>query len=204
MINELTQAVITMLAVINPVISGAILLQITGDLPRKDKLKSATWAALQILIILLIVAFAGQLILQAFKISLDTFQIVGGIIIAYIGFTMLTGKMPSGVVQDSAEYPKSSKVDLSPLVLFSASPGTIATLITISVAHGQYIIPPIPLLAVGVSIIITWGVMLSMVFLPSLKKGSGPKIVTQYMGLILIAMGLQFALQGYKAFMALA
>ncbi|MBW2974683.1 hypothetical protein KY366_03100 [Candidatus Woesearchaeota archaeon] len=201
MIEGITQSVITMLAVINPVITGTILLQITNGLPRKDKLKAASSAALQIMVILLIVAFFGQLILEVFRISMDSFQIVGGIIIAYIGFTMLTGKMPSKADQDTFTA-KASKIDLSSLIMFAASPGTIATLITISVAHRQYTyIPATALVAAGISVLITWSIMLLMVLLPSIKQGSRAKITTQYMGLILIAMGLQFALEGYKAFM---
>lgn len=192
------QSIITMLAVINPFISGVILNEITGNIDRKLKLKYAVKGSLQILGILVAVAFLGKRILETFGISTDTFKIVGGIIIAYIGFTMLNGTI--GKINKKS---KGKKIDLSPLVMFSASPGTIATLITISVSYNEGAIPTTALIATLVSMVITFLFIVLMIYFPRKEGSELHKVTTRFMGLILIAMGLQFVLEGYKAFMGM-
>jgi small neutral amino acid transporter SnatA (MarC family) len=49
---------------------------------------------LSILVILVASALIGLKILSVFNISLDVFKIVGGMIIAYMGFDMLSGGDP--------------------------------------------------------------------------------------------------------------
>ena len=191
----LLQSIITMLAVINPFISGVILLEVTKKVNQKLKIKYAIKGSLQILGILIAVAFMGRRILGTFGIATETFQIVGGIVIAYIGFTMLNGTI--GKTETSSNE---KEISLMPLVMFSASPGTIAALITISVSTSENAIPIIALIATITSMIITFLMMIVMIYFPR-KENTQQSITNKFMGLILIAMGLQFALAGYKVFM---
>lgn len=191
----LLQSIITMLAVINPFISGVILLEVTKKVNQKLKIKYAIKGSLQILGILIVVAFMGRRILDTFGIATETFQIVGGIVIAYIGFTMLNGTI--GKTEASSNE---KEISLMPLVMFSASPGTIAALITISVSTSENAIPIIALIATITSMIITFLMMIVMIYFPR-KENTQQSITNKFMGLILIAMGLQFALEGYKVFM---
>jgi len=184
-----------MLAVINPFISGVILLEVTKKVNQKLKIKYAIKGSLQILGILIVVAFMGRRILDTFGIATETFQIVGGIVIAYIGFTMLNGTI--GKTETSSNE---KEISLMPLVMFSASPGTIAALITISVSTSENAIPIIALIATITSMIITFLMMIVMIYFPR-KENTQQSITNKFMGLILIAMGLQFALAGYKVFM---
>ena len=191
----LLQSIITMLAVINPFISGVILLEVTKKVNQKLKIKYAIKGSLQILGILIVVAFMGRRILDTFGIATETFQIVGGIVIAYIGFTMLNGTI--GKTEASSNE---KEISLMPLVMFSASPGTIAVLITISVSTSENAIPIIALIATITSMIITFLMMIVMIYFRR-KENTQQSITNKFMGLILIAMGLQFALEGYKVFM---
>jgi multiple antibiotic resistance protein len=75
--QEYVQAEITVLAVINPVICGVMLLQIDGRSLFRKRLHDATKANLIIFIILMISALLGKYILQVFGISIDVFKIVG-------------------------------------------------------------------------------------------------------------------------------
>lgn len=199
MSEQITQAVITCLAVINPAISAMILLQLTTDVTSKERVKVALSSMFETLCILTVVAFVGRSILEIFGISIEAFQVVGGVVIAYIGFNMLAGKMAdSGNKEDSVA---GSKVDKSPLVMFAASPGTVATVITISLVDGDSIVPVITLSAIFISLVITSIVLVVMSQFPP-KKKAGPSYASKFMGLILIAMGVQYILAGIKDFMA--
>jgi len=74
--------------------------------------------------------------------------------------------------------------------------------ITLSVAHAKSGIPVTALVAVAVATIVTWLVIVLVARLGG--KGSGGFVhdtVTRFMGLIVIAMGVQFALTGLRSFM---
>jgi multiple antibiotic resistance protein len=65
-------------------------------------------------------------------------------------------------------------------------------------------IPLTSLVAVGVAITFTWMILLLTIRFASRMHGGGPihDITTRFMGLIVLAMGVQFALTGVRAFLA--
>ena len=95
-LHQMVQAIVTVLAVINPVVCGSILLTLTPKLAPAQRRRKAVRVALSILIILIASALIGLRVLSVFSISLDVFRIVGGMIIAYMGFDMLSGRQTVG------------------------------------------------------------------------------------------------------------
>lgn len=89
--HQILQAIVTVLAVINPVVCNAIFLTLTPKLPPSQRRHSGVKVAFSILVILLASALIGLKVLSVFGISLDVFWVVGGMIIAYMGFDMLRG-----------------------------------------------------------------------------------------------------------------
>jgi multiple antibiotic resistance protein len=75
--NPYVQAAVAVLAVVNPVVSGAILLKLVSGQPRNRQILAATRGVVTVLIILVAAAFVGQFILNVFGISMETFRIVG-------------------------------------------------------------------------------------------------------------------------------
>ena len=65
-----------------------MLLHIEEGLPKKEKILGASKSSLAVFSILIISALTGKYILNAFGISIDAFNIVGGMIISYIGFNV--------------------------------------------------------------------------------------------------------------------
>jgi multiple antibiotic resistance protein len=89
------------------------------------------------------------------------------------------------------------------IILFAASPGTMTGVITLAVAHSRTDIPRTALVAIGVTAVVTFCAMMVLSSLGGKKQGGFVhETATRFMGLIVIAMGIQFALTGYKAFMA--
>lgn len=171
-----------------------MILKIKDGLPKKDKIFGASKSSLAVFFILIVSALTGKYILNAFGISIFVFNIVGGIIISYIGFGMLSPgkKQADGDQKDS--------ITLFTLIMFAASPGTIATVITVSTVHDKVGLPVVAIVGVCVAVLVTWLVMLIMIMAAGHVKRGGQQIVTRFMGIILIAMGLQFALTGLKDF----
>src|SRR5262249_59697853 len=76
-IHQMVQAIVTVLAVINPVVCGAIFLTLTPSLLPTQRRWAAVRVALSILFILMVSALIGLRVLSIFGISLDVFRIVG-------------------------------------------------------------------------------------------------------------------------------
>jgi multiple antibiotic resistance protein len=199
-IHHIAKAIVTVLAVINPVVCGSIFLTLTQKLTMAQKRWAAVKAALSILVILAGSALVGLKVLSIFDISLDTFRVVGGMIIAYMGFDMLSGR------QTVAQAPQSegevgARNSLAPLIMFAAGPGTITAVVTLAAVHTPQGFPIEAFLASIVGAGVTLAVLLFAIEAGSRLNLSAQAIVTRFMGLIVASMGMQFVLEGLKAFL---
>ena len=193
--HDILKSMATLLAVINPVVCGVMLISNEKGSEKKQRIGDATKAAVLILLILLVAAFAGRFILDIFGISMEAFQIVGGVIIASIGFSMFSPKPTAPDITDA------SSGCVSGIVTFAASPGTIATVITLAAVHDKAGLPMIAIGGILLAVSLTWVVMISSALAPDKGKNNNrQQMVTRFMGLILISMGLQFVLTGIKQF----
>src|SRR6476620_6808818 len=147
------QAIVTVLALVNPVMCGAIFAQLEGERPRQALLVDAATAALAVLVILLLAALLGTRILHVFGVSLDAFSVTGGGVLSWIGFTMLRG---SSTDTKSTPQDNAKKVSLAPLIMFAASPGTITGVITLAATHTGLMFPVTALVAVVLATAIMW------------------------------------------------
>jgi multiple antibiotic resistance protein len=75
----------------NRLVCGSLFLTLTPNLTAPERRREAAKVTLNILIILMGSALVGLKVLSIFGISLDVFRVVGGMIIAYMGFDMLRG-----------------------------------------------------------------------------------------------------------------
>jgi multiple antibiotic resistance protein len=211
--REQLQAIVTLLALINPAVCALIFVQLDRAKPTGAELADATRAAATVGVILALAALFGARALDAFGVSLDAFSVAGGGVLAWIGFSMLRGSPSTGAGSTEGA---SSVPSLTPLILFAASPGTITGVITVAVAHSRLALPITALVAVGVATFVLWAVLL--IAIRAQKKTKARAIdtgrdrissdggflqatFTSFMGLIVIAMGMQFALTGVRAFM---
>lgn len=191
------QAIATVLSLVNPFVCGAMFAQIEAGRDLKQQLRCATKASIAILVILSIAAVVGSKVLVIFGISLDAFSVAGGIVLGWMGFSMLRSK-PTQVApdQDAAE-----NRSLAPLIMFAASPGTITGVITLSVVHTKLDLPVTALVAIAVAVVVTWIVMVLVGRAGGQQTQSLARdTASRFMGLIVLAMGVQFVLTGLQAF----
>ena len=201
-LHQIVQAIVTVLAVINPVVCGSIFLTLTAKLTPAQRRWAAAKVALSILVILVGSALIGLKVLSIFNISLDVFRIVGGMIIAYMGFDMLRGGHTVGQTpptDDDAAAPN----PLAPLIMFAAGPGTITAIVTLAAVHTPEGLPVTAIVAAVVGAAITYSVLLLVIGVGSRLGGGTQAIVTRFMGLIVASMGMQFVLTGLKEFLSL-
>jgi multiple antibiotic resistance protein len=199
-LHDMAQAIVTVLAVINPVVCGSIFLMLTPELSLMQRRRAAVKAALAILLILVAAALLGLEVLAIFGISLDVFRIVGGLIIAYMGLDMLRGHQQvaqASPTDDDTAAPKS----LGPLVMFAAGPGTITAVVTLAAVHTPHGLPVTAIVAAAIGAGVTFAVLLLAISVGAHVGRGTQAIVTRFMGLIVASMGMQFVLTGLKAFL---
>jgi multiple antibiotic resistance protein len=192
------QAIVTVLSLVNPLVCGAMFAQIEAQRSILERRADAIKVTLAVLIILSGAALIGTELLHLFGVSLDAFMVAGGGILAWMGFSMLSGHGSSATPND----PSKTSASLTPLILFAASPGTITGVITLSAAHTRLEFPVTALVAVVVASALMWlaMVVVARVAHQSVGGGFARDAATRFMGLIVISMGVQFALTGLRQF----
>jgi len=196
--QEQIQAIVTVLSLVNPLVCGAMFARAEAERSAVEQRADATKVALAIVIILAVAALVGTRLLHLFGVSLDAFMVAGGGVLAWMGFSMLSGKASSS----SPNASSAQGTTLTPLILFAASPGTITGVITLSAAHTRLGFPVTALVAVAVASILTWLALLLVARVAHRSVGGGfaRDAVTRFMGLIVLSMGVQFALTGLRQF----
>lgn len=199
--SEYLQAVMTVFSLINPVICAAIFSELEAGRSLRSQITDATRVAAAVVLILTLAALLGVKVLGLFGVSLDAFQVAGGGVLVWMGFSMLKGSSHTTSPQTEK---KPDGRSVTPLILFAASPGTITGVITLSLNHSGTALPITALMAVVVVVALTWAIMLLAARATGGGSGGGlvHDVVTRFMGLIVLAMGVQFALGGVLAFMS--
>lgn len=192
--NQILHTTVAMLAVINPFVCGIMILEMQKGSNIRQNIFTSVKTMGIVWLILIVSALSGHYVLSVFGISMDAFKVVGGIIIAFIGFQLLSGKMGNDSSDDNQGLMK--------LIMFAASPGTIVMVITLAIVHNGDKLPITDLIGTTVAVAITLTLMIILQLTASKKKPGGSSIFSRFMGLIIVAMGLQFVLEGIKLFFA--
>lgn len=200
----------SLIIIVNPLSSTLLYVSLTGTLDHEVKVRIANEAARYALAILLIFALVGGVILQLFGISLEAFRIAGGILLFLIGMEMVYAKTSRSKMTATEKYEGIDAEDVSvmPLAIpMIAGPGGITTsIVLMNEAKG---IGPLAYGVVLVSIILTIGVTYYMMRNADyIVKRIGQRefrAVNRLMGMLLIAIAVQFVIIGLKtAFPTLA
>jgi multiple antibiotic resistance protein len=199
--QDFLQAIITLTALVNPAMCIAIFLNGAGSFTPKQRVFNAFKAVAIIWLVLSLSATLGAKILSLFGVSLAAFSFAGGGIICVIGVKMLLESKSAGYQPEENE--QKTDVNLTPLVLFAASPGTITGVITISSTHSGTAFPLSALSAVLAVSVVLLAILVVVSYLPTKtgKPSMARQMITSYLGVIVIAMGVQFAFTGIKQFM---
>ena len=201
--NFLAQAIIGLLVITAPpdpvklMIFNSVIDQ--QGIPRRS---AAMRVALVVLFVLGGAALGGAQIAALMGIDLNVFSVVGGIVVAGMGFEMLYGGGPSKTQgKDAAEAgPDEASGLVMPLAIpLIAGPGAIVTTVTIATANdGSGMVAA--LISVGV---LAAAVFISFLWFGSLLAKLSPSTTALMMrigGLLLATIGTQMLLGGLKKF----
>jgi multiple antibiotic resistance protein len=187
-------------AIMNPIANTPIFLGLTADEPDEVRKRVAGKSVLAAFVLIVVFALLGKLIFHLFGITLPAFRIMGGILVALIGYQMMHGNpspvhggQPSGQAQGTEA---ALSVAVTPLAIpILAGPGTIATAMNYA-SVGGLVEMVVTVGAFGVLCVITFFSFIYGERLVRYLGQSGLSVVTRLMGLILAVIGVQMLLEG--------
>lgn len=198
MTTDLLKAVITLLAVMNPIGAAPIFANMVSGLEPARRRAMAVRVCLIILSILVVSAFAGRELLEVFGLTLDAFRLAGGIIVAMLGFGMLSGQHSTEserLADDQAVQDQMFVPFAMPMV---AGPGTITAVITLAVTEHSTRLPWMAIVASVVATAVTGITLFAILRFERYISRQVLRVITRFMGLILVAMGAQFVVDGLR------
>ncbi|WP_084187399.1 MarC family NAAT transporter [Andreprevotia chitinilytica] len=194
-----------LLPICNPLFAVSVLPGLTANLSADERARQVKRACYYMAAILITFLLAGALIMDFFSISIPGLRIAGGLVVAYIGFTMLfpsdTGSLPDAAQEEAAHK---RDISFTPLAMPSLSgPGSIAVVISLSSGvHGHTNGLPVLLgyLSVSIGIVITawiaWLTLRASTRLYRFLGENGINAISRIMGFLLICVGVQFLING--------
>ena len=188
-------------AIMNPVANTPVFLGLTAEDDTATRRKVAAKSLILSFVIIVVFSVVGKLIFQLFGITLPAFRIMGGILVALVGYHMLQGGEHSSIQHPNEEDTQKSldaklAVAITPLAMpILAGPGTIATAIHFSTTGGISDVV-VTIAAFFVLCVITFMFFISGERFVKYIGENGIKVVTRLMGLILAVIGVQMLIDG--------
>ena len=192
MSSQFFYAFMAFFAIMNPISNLPAYMALVADDSQKISRKIAFRSLLIAFVIITVFIFSGDFIFKVFGITIVSFRIAGGILVAVIGYHMINGNhSPSykGMEQQAVNSDPMS-IAISPLAMpLFAGPGTITTALGLS--NGGLQNQLITVVAFALLCVITYLLLRSAKQIAGFLGENLMKIITKMMGLLLFSIGIQ-------------
>lgn len=141
--------------------------------------------------VLLLFAFAGQLLLNYLDISMGSLRVAGGLLLLIIALKMLEGELDTPIVDQSRD------VAITPLALpLIAGPGTLtAVMLLMSESPDAHLSVVTGMVS---AMFVTWVIMRQAGHLDKLIGLEGALIITKLLGFLLAALAVEIGSDGIR------
>ena len=170
----------------------------TGQNPQKRR-RTARKASLTAFVVLTTFAVAGTFIFRMFGITLPAFEIAGGVILLLIGLDMLEAKRSATQESsgETAEAASKEDVGIVPLgIPMLAGPGAITSvMVLVGQAQNKWQLGTI-IGAIAITALSCYVVLGAATRVARLLGDTGIRILVRIMGLLLVALAVQYFVNG--------
>lgn len=194
-------AVVTFIGILpiaNPFSTAVVFLAITEDLSEDRRRQQARLACVYMTVVLITFLLLGSAIMNFFGISIPGLRIAGGLIVARIGFGMLSStsenEMPEGSREEAV---RKDDVAFTPLAMpMLSGPGSIA--VTIGMATEADGVGENSAIVVGIGLVslVSWLVLRASARVVRVLGATGMNAMGRIMGFLLVCVGIQFIVDG--------
>jgi multiple antibiotic resistance protein len=194
-------AFVSLFTVVNPLGALPIFISISQGLDPRQARARALKATLTALIVLVGFALTGRLVFRFFKVSTDSFRIVGGVIFFGMGYEMLQARLSRTRVDEETPTEYIEDVAITPLgIPMIAGPGAITNVILLMSSAGNPGRLAALFAALTIVMALTWVFLVAAKRVMSALGSSGNKVLMRLMGLIVMVIAVEFFFAGLKPF----
>lgn len=188
LLADFTKAFFAIFIAIDALGNLPILFALTKKLSAKERNSHVNKAILIASLLLLVFLFFGASFLEYFSISMGSFRIGGGIILLIIGLRVVLG------LRLMEETGKKYELAAVPLATPMITGPAVITVIILLVGEYGYLLT---FIASVLNLLVAWVILRQTEFLYRVLGQQGSDVVARIMGLILVALAVEFIKQGW-------
>jgi len=190
-------------AIMNPFMTLPMFLSLTEEMDAKAQRRTAIATVGYATVLCVVVAVAGNHLLNFFGITVDDFRVAGGLVLMMIALGMLNGTGSSahtGTPSEQAHQAQAVNIAFYPIAFpMIVGPGTITTLV-IFAAHAKGAADVGAFALVLGAILATLGIVLYFAsYIGHFLSKTLRVIISRLMGMILAAIAVEMLAAGLKA-----
>jgi multiple antibiotic resistance protein len=203
-VEFLSSALVTLMVVVDPPGLGPIFLALTPGMTADNRRRVAIRATIIAVLIMAIFGFFGATLLGLLGITLPAFRIAGGLLLFWIAFEMVFERRntrKASVAKAAIDEDHIRNVAAFPLAIpLMAGPGAItASMLLAGQARGDALAQAG---LIGVILLTCLSCLVVFLFAERISKFlgvTGNVVLTRILGIILVALAVQFVIDGIKA-----
>ncbi len=191
----------TLFAVINPLGITPIFVAMTEKYNSETRSKIARKGIITGSVILIVFTLLGSIIFQFYGITVEAFQIMGGIIFFRSGMRMLDAKVGRSRTTESEreEFKDTDEIAISPIgVPLITGPGAITGVVILSGKAPTNFSVLVLLFSVIISMFIFYFILKAGNYIGQKIGIAGMRVIERMMGLILMVIAVQFIINGIE------
>ena len=194
---------ISLLALVNPFGAIPLFISFTVSNTRKERQRIVRVASLTVALVIAFTTLFGQQFIDFFGISVNSFQVGGGLIVVLMALSMINAQ-PGGTKttpEEAREGEVKDNIAVVPLAIpLLTGPGTISTVIIYASDKAGGWLQKLNLIGSGIAIAVLVFIALSAADPISRVLGrTGINVATRLMGLMLAALGVELIVDGLTA-----
>jgi len=199
---QLSKQLVSLIVVLAPIDVMPLYLSLTRDMTIQQRNRILRRMIITVIVTLLFFQYSGLYLFSVIGISLPSFQVAGGLILASMAWSMLHATHSRiQTTPEGQEYVDREDISIVPLgIPMLAGPGTITTVILYAQQQQGNLSGHIQLSA---TILVTALVLYILFRLagPLFDKlgPTGARVATRIMGMLLLALAAEFVLKGISA-----
>ncbi|QFY43828.1 NAAT family transporter [Candidatus Methylospira mobilis] len=197
--DEYIKLLAGLLSVVDPIAAIPLFISLTVHRSPEERREVARVCALAVGAVLLITLITGKFLLELFGISIPAFQIAGGIVISFMGVSMLQAShdRSRNTPEERAESFGKESIAIVPMAIpLLSGPGAMSTVI---VSHSLNNSWSYDLIACCVIATVALAVLLCLVMADKIADflgTTGMNVITRVFGLIILSIAVEYITQG--------
>ena len=189
----------TLFTLINPIGIAPILIIMTERFSKKERINIAWIGSITAFLTLVVFSIVGSVIFNIFGITIEAFQIMGGIIFFRNGLRMLEAKVGRSrtTPAEQEESQESNEIAISPIgIPLIAGPGAITASMLLSSQAPQLYSYGTLVFSIFLVLMVVYLILRNGNLIITFLGTTGMRVIQRLMGLILLVIAVQFVING--------